>query len=167
MRISIIQVMDDHLVLKQPWWLGVPAWLWKCLYSNIFMAGYVQVQLRHVRFGGELKVWFGMVGHQDPFFLNGDMGHEDVRICKDVLMDVTSHISSMECIGLPGLVLTWLWDQWGMRRREWQCSVDKWGFPGKLCSLGQSLLQTRLVRSDEWIQFGFNVMICFSAPNFR
>ena len=69
------------------------------------MAGYVQVQLRHVRFGGELKVWFGMVGHQDPFFY-GDMGHEDVRICKDVLMDVTSHISSMECIGLPGLVLT-------------------------------------------------------------
>ena len=95
----------------------------------------------------------------------GDIGHVDVRICKDVLMDVTSHISSMECMGLPGLVLTW--DQWGMRRREWQCSVDKWGFPRKLCSLGQSLLHTRLVRSDEWIQFGFNVMICFFRPKFQ
>jgi len=49
-------------------------------------------------------VWDGWTSRS--IFFYGDMGHEDVRICKDVLMDVTSHISSMECIGLPGLVLT-------------------------------------------------------------
>ena len=75
------------------------------------MAGDVQVQLRHVRFGGELKVWkVGWLDIKIQWFFYGDMGHEDVRICKDVLMDVlmdvTSHIKQyMECMGLPGLVL--------------------------------------------------------------